>query len=237
MLAELKTSLLSPRNYYILFMAIFDYMRGIFQLIQNSKIISKTTLEEAEEWSISIKQFNMLLTSSQDFIFWSLSVVFTFKVTIKARTESSKTFFKWWKQFKIQSEAFSLDITSLRCAKIDFLIQEVSMKLKQEELKKPFKSFTPISDKLPIFGWELGQVETKLKDKNKRMTLKCLSEKILWEFPVWKESTLKFTKNMFFPKCFNSSENVKMLCLRNIFWTVWFKVSLKSSTSTLFQNY
>lgn len=28
MLAELKTSLLSPRNYYILFMAIFDYMRG-----------------------------------------------------------------------------------------------------------------------------------------------------------------------------------------------------------------
>lgn len=30
MLAELKTSLLSPRNYYILFMAIFDYMRGIF---------------------------------------------------------------------------------------------------------------------------------------------------------------------------------------------------------------
>ena len=28
MLAELKTSLLVPRNYYILFMAIFDYMRG-----------------------------------------------------------------------------------------------------------------------------------------------------------------------------------------------------------------
>jgi vacuolar protein sorting-associated protein 35 len=28
MLTELKTSLLSPRNYYILFMAIFDYMRG-----------------------------------------------------------------------------------------------------------------------------------------------------------------------------------------------------------------
>jgi vacuolar protein sorting-associated protein 35 len=28
MLAELKTSLLSPRNYYVLFMAVFDYMRG-----------------------------------------------------------------------------------------------------------------------------------------------------------------------------------------------------------------
>ena len=28
MLVELKTSVLSPRNYYILFMAIFDYMRG-----------------------------------------------------------------------------------------------------------------------------------------------------------------------------------------------------------------
>lgn len=28
MLTELKTSALSPRNYYILFMAIFDYMRG-----------------------------------------------------------------------------------------------------------------------------------------------------------------------------------------------------------------
>lgn len=28
MLVELKTSLLSPKNYYILFMAIFDYMRG-----------------------------------------------------------------------------------------------------------------------------------------------------------------------------------------------------------------
>lgn len=28
MLAELKTSVLAPRNYYILFMTIFDYMRG-----------------------------------------------------------------------------------------------------------------------------------------------------------------------------------------------------------------
>ena len=28
MLTELKTSILSPRNYYILFMAIFDWMRG-----------------------------------------------------------------------------------------------------------------------------------------------------------------------------------------------------------------
>jgi vacuolar protein sorting-associated protein 35 len=28
MLAQLKTSILAPRNYYILFMTIFDYMRG-----------------------------------------------------------------------------------------------------------------------------------------------------------------------------------------------------------------
>jgi vacuolar protein sorting-associated protein 35 len=33
MLAELKTSLLSPRNYYILFMAIFDYMRGTYFIL------------------------------------------------------------------------------------------------------------------------------------------------------------------------------------------------------------
>ena len=29
MLAQLKTSLLVPRNYYILFMSIFDYMREL----------------------------------------------------------------------------------------------------------------------------------------------------------------------------------------------------------------
>lgn len=28
MLAQLKTSSLTPRNYYLLFMTIFDYMRG-----------------------------------------------------------------------------------------------------------------------------------------------------------------------------------------------------------------
>jgi vacuolar protein sorting-associated protein 35 len=28
MLAQLKTNVLVPRNYYILFMTIFDYMRG-----------------------------------------------------------------------------------------------------------------------------------------------------------------------------------------------------------------
>lgn len=33
MLAELKTSVLAPRNYYILFMTIFDYMRGTNHLI------------------------------------------------------------------------------------------------------------------------------------------------------------------------------------------------------------
>jgi vacuolar protein sorting-associated protein 35 len=49
MLAELKTSLLSPRNYYILFMAIFDYMRGTTLLNQNSKTTSKTISAEVDE--------------------------------------------------------------------------------------------------------------------------------------------------------------------------------------------
>ena len=49
MLAELKTSLLSPRNYYILFMAIFDYMRGTILLNQNYKTTSKTISAEADE--------------------------------------------------------------------------------------------------------------------------------------------------------------------------------------------
>lgn len=163
--------------------------------------------------------------------------MFIFKVTIKAQTESLKIFFKWWKLFKTQFEVFSLDITSLKCVRIDFPIQEASMKLKQEESKKPLKLFIPTWDKLLIFGWESVQAETKLKDLNKRMILKCLSEKTLWESQVLKELTLKSTKSMFFQKCFNLSENVKMPCHKSIFWTVWFKVSLKSSISTLFQNF
>lgn len=236
MLAELKTSLLSPRNYYILFMAIFDYMRGKFQLIQNLRTISKTTSEEEEEWLIFIKQFNTPQTSSQDFISWSLSAVSIFKVTIKVQTESLKIFSKWWKQFKTQSEGFSLDTISLKCVKTDFPIQEVNMKLKQEESKKPLKLFILTLDKQPIFGWESGQEETKLKDLNKKMILKCSSEKTSWEFLVWKVLTLKFIRNTFFQKCLNSSENAKMPCLRSIFWTVWSKVSHKSSISTLFPS-
>lgn len=50
MLTELKTSLLSPRNYYILFMAIFDYMRCKPLFIKNLKTTSKMTLEEGERW-------------------------------------------------------------------------------------------------------------------------------------------------------------------------------------------
>jgi hypothetical protein len=49
MLAELKTSLLTPRNYYILFMAIFDYMRGKLFLIQNSRTTSRMISEGAGE--------------------------------------------------------------------------------------------------------------------------------------------------------------------------------------------
>lgn len=49
MLAELKTSVLSPRNYYILFMAIFDYMRGTDLLNKNFRITLRMTLEEEEE--------------------------------------------------------------------------------------------------------------------------------------------------------------------------------------------
>jgi vacuolar protein sorting-associated protein 35 len=61
MLTELKTSLLSPRNYYILFMAIFDYMRGTFNFSQNSKTTSEMILDEEERWLMFMKQFNMLL--------------------------------------------------------------------------------------------------------------------------------------------------------------------------------
>lgn len=49
MLAQLKTSSLTPRNYYILFMTIFDYMRGNRILIQSSKTILKRTSEEEEK--------------------------------------------------------------------------------------------------------------------------------------------------------------------------------------------
>lgn len=49
MLAQLKTSSLTPRNYYILFMTIFDYMRGNRIFIQNSKTILKRTSEEEEK--------------------------------------------------------------------------------------------------------------------------------------------------------------------------------------------
>ena len=41
MLAELKTSVLAPRNYYILFMTIFDYMRGTPSATQNSRTTSR----------------------------------------------------------------------------------------------------------------------------------------------------------------------------------------------------
>ena len=60
MLAQLKTSSLTPRNYYILFMTIFDYMRGNRIFIQNSKTILKRTSEEEEKWSMFTKQSNML---------------------------------------------------------------------------------------------------------------------------------------------------------------------------------
>jgi len=61
MLTELKTSLLSPRNYYILFMAIFDYMRGTSNFTQNSRTTSEMILDEEERWLMFMKQFNMLL--------------------------------------------------------------------------------------------------------------------------------------------------------------------------------
>lgn len=48
MLAQLKTSTLAPRNYYILFMTIFDYMRGTRPGIQSSRPISRMTSCEAE---------------------------------------------------------------------------------------------------------------------------------------------------------------------------------------------
>jgi len=68
MLTELKTSLLSPRNYYILFMAIFDYMRGKLELSQNSRIISEMIHVVEEKWLMFIKQFNMLPKLYRGFI-------------------------------------------------------------------------------------------------------------------------------------------------------------------------
>lgn len=47
MLAELKTSVLAPRNYYILFMTIFDYMRGNPSVTQNSRITSRRISDAA----------------------------------------------------------------------------------------------------------------------------------------------------------------------------------------------
>jgi hypothetical protein len=80
MLTELKTSLLSPRNYYILFMAIFDYMRGTSEFIQNLKTTSGMIPVEEERWLMFIKQFNMLLKLSQEFICSLQPAVFTFRV-------------------------------------------------------------------------------------------------------------------------------------------------------------
>jgi len=60
MLTELKTSLLSPRNYYILFMAIFDYMRGNTHIIQNSRSTSRMTPVVAERWSMFMRPSSML---------------------------------------------------------------------------------------------------------------------------------------------------------------------------------
>lgn len=47
MLAQLKTSSLAPRNYYILFMTIFDYMRGTRTPIQSWRTTSRRTSSAA----------------------------------------------------------------------------------------------------------------------------------------------------------------------------------------------
>jgi vacuolar protein sorting-associated protein 35 len=43
MLTQLKTSSLAPRNYYIMFMTIFDYMRGTNHHTQSSRTSSRRT--------------------------------------------------------------------------------------------------------------------------------------------------------------------------------------------------
>ena len=101
MLTELKTSLLSPRNYYILFMAIFDYMRGKFKLSQNSKITSKMIHVVVEKWLMSIKQFNMLPKLSQEFTCLLRQEVSIFKVTKWAQKRYLMILSQWWKQYKI----------------------------------------------------------------------------------------------------------------------------------------
>jgi hypothetical protein len=85
MLTEFKTSLLSPRNYYILFMAIFDYMRGNLLQIQNYKIILRMILVEEGGWSMCTKPFNMLPKSSRGFISLLLLGVSTFRVMRRAQ--------------------------------------------------------------------------------------------------------------------------------------------------------
>jgi len=51
MLSELKTSLLSPKNYYVLYMQIFDEMRFLFyyNIKEFWKDILKKRAEEVEE--------------------------------------------------------------------------------------------------------------------------------------------------------------------------------------------
>lgn len=46
MLAQLKTSLLAPRNYYILFMSIFDYMRGNFCVYSRTRELLQGRLQK-----------------------------------------------------------------------------------------------------------------------------------------------------------------------------------------------
>lgn len=50
MLAELKTSLLAPRNYYILFMAVFDEMRGTSSYTQSSRSTSRRSSAAGARW-------------------------------------------------------------------------------------------------------------------------------------------------------------------------------------------
>ena len=87
MLVELKTSVLSPRNYYILFMAIFDYMRGPVPIRQNSKATSEMTLVADARWSTSMRLYNMPQKSSRGCTYSLLRAAFTFKVMKPEQTK------------------------------------------------------------------------------------------------------------------------------------------------------
>ena len=150
-------------------MAIFDYMRGNSLPTQSSKTISKTTPDVAEKWLMSMRLFNMHQKSSLVSSSSSQPVASISKVMKSAQKKYLTISSQWWKLFRTHWEDFSYDTTSLKCAKIDFQTQEASMRLKEEESKKPSKPYISTLNSPPISGWESEEDVTKQNAKKKKM--------------------------------------------------------------------